>query len=480
MSEEVSFDRFHPLDFALCHRMKSFRALSIESRSAFVFGLLVGLVAIAYVPPAVTFDGPSHFFRAVQISHGQFRSTRYSDSKLGGNVPHEDSQFIHTLWTSYWEKHNFLRTSDWSGIASMAPGNGQMDREEFTNTAVYSPANYVPQCIGMIASRIFTRSPLWEHRLACAANLACYLLLVVSFLEAADALRPSLVLIATSPLILIQAASENTDGVNFAIPVVLFALVWRLRRDPPEDCRFRLFLGFVLTLYIALLKPTEIACLGFLFFIPSACFGSRKIKLIWLSCSLFTAGAAWLCWNGPYFDVNIAKWFDPGHPPIHEQKAWLLSHPGDFARAFLNFIGDGFCVQWGLFYGGVGGWISDRLLYFLLRLSHYLLAVLLLIPLCASKRDLRWATANGLLAGFLLLFISVTLWVSYGVRDFGYIPYLGGRYLFLVYTFCIAAWSSLFNGWIPSLAKPLMCVGLIINSIGAGLILASIAQRTSG
>ena len=71
-----------------------------------------------------------------------------------------------------------MTLSQWSAIARVQPGDNIRVREEFTNTAVYSPANYIPQGIAMALSRTVDDSPLWAHRAACILNLLLYLALV--------------------------------------------------------------------------------------------------------------------------------------------------------------------------------------------------------------------------------------------------------------------------------------------------------------
>ena len=71
-----------------------------------------------------------------------------------------------------------MTLSQWSAIARVQPGDNIRVREEFTNTAVYSPANYIPQGIAMALSRTVDGSPLWAHRAACILNLLLYLALV--------------------------------------------------------------------------------------------------------------------------------------------------------------------------------------------------------------------------------------------------------------------------------------------------------------
>jgi hypothetical protein len=83
-------------------------------------------------------------------------------------------------------------------------------------------------------------------------------------------------------------------------------------------------------------------------------------------------------------------------------------------------------------------------------------------------------------AAGLLLFSALTLWISYGIQNVDHIPYLGGRYLFLVYTFALIAWSGLIRGVFPSGRNWLVGAGMAINAVGVGSILSSIMSRILG
>jgi len=292
--------------------------------------------------------------------------------------------------------------------------------------------------------------------------------------------RASYLLIATSPLILIQAATENIDGINFAIPMLIFALIWNLRRNPRNDAHRALLVIQWLAFFVALLKPNDVVCLGLLCFVPSACFGSNLRKLQWIGATITLSTLIWIAWNSRYFNVNIAGWFDPKHPPIEQQKMWLTNHPMDFIRALYSFVRNDFIFQWGQFYGGVGGWISLRLLAFLWGLSRVFFFLLLLMPLSEGVVDRRWAAVSVAQAIVLMLAISITLWIAYGVGDVGHIPYFGGRYLFLVYTFLLVSWSNVISARVPNARNWLLSLGLATNAAGIGAIILSTAIRTKG
>ncbi len=451
-----------------------------ETRCLLLVGLFFGFLAVAVIPPVVTFDGPGHFFRAVGISQGHFRAIRYSERNLGGPIPGRYSRFVHTLWSSYWPGHHWLKLSDWSAITRVKYGDTNPRVEGWTNTAVYSPANYLPQSLGMALSGAVSRSPLWAHRAGCALNLLVFLGLIAWALETIPRGRATLLLFAVSPFVLIQAATVNIDGINFAVPVCLFAHVWRMRNDRPSG-NGRLLIGVTcLALWLCLLKPPNIVCLGFLFFVPASYFKGALRKAVWLAATIALGAVLWNFWNAPYLDVNVNGWFDPTHPPVREQKAWLVQHPTDFFDSFKIFLVQSFPHQWKNFYGDLGGWAPDWALHLLYDFCYWFLAVLLLLPVRGKSRDRTWAAVTLLHAAGLLFVMALALWIVSGVKYTGVIPFLGGRYLFLIFFLCLLAWNELVGFRFLRAERILLAIGLTLNVVGMGSVLIPTALTVAG
>jgi len=205
--------------------------LRLESRCMAVVALLVGAVAIVVVPPVSTFDAPGHYFRSEVISRGHFRPTQYSDRQLGSAIATRHTRFVNTLWFNYWNLKRLMTLREWADLARIQPGDDKRVRQELTNIAVYSPANYIPQSIAMAVNRISGGSPLSGSRSACTLNLLLYIALVIFALQKLPRFQTGLLLVATSPFLLIQAATLSSDGINFAVPLCVFALVWKSPRQ---------------------------------------------------------------------------------------------------------------------------------------------------------------------------------------------------------------------------------------------------------
>ena len=226
-----------------------------------------------------------------------------------------------------------------------------------------------------------------------------------------------------------------------------------------------------LAAWTSLLKPTQIICLAIVLFVPESYFRSRREKALWLIATFSIAASLWFYWNTPYLDVNIAGWFDPTHPAVANQKAWLLSHPQDLMNALKTFFsGDAF-PQLRNSYGGVGGWIPAWVASALNSLSYVYVVVLGLESFRNPSPDRVWGLITSTLSLALLLFMAVTLWICYGVQNTDRIPYLGGRYLFLVIVLAFTGFSELVGQRIRIDRRYTFAAGLATNLAGLGLIL---------
>jgi hypothetical protein len=452
-------------------------------RSESLLAILVigafGLAAVVLVPPAITFDGPSHYFRALQVSRGQWRAERYSSRAVGGALPSAHVDFVDTLWNSYWVEHDFGSLSRWSALSRKASAETGAQRVEFTNTAVYSPVNYALQALGMRLMSWMTPSPLAAHRAACATNLVGYLAVIVTALGLMPRYRRGLLLVASYPLIVIQSASLSTDAINAALPLLLLAWTWKLRDGAPGTRPMELGGLFLVGLLVALLKPTSLAALTCLVLLPVGCFGTRRRWFAGLGVFFLCALAAWYLWNKANLDVDVAGWFEPSHPPASEQKAWFLAHPLRFVDPFLYFLAHDLAPQWPHLYGDVGGWIPAGIQAFLGKLS-----LIFMVGLCGcghweGRADWAWAVGNVAQVFVIVAFTALTLWLSFGVPHLDRIPAFMGRYLFVAAAGLGIASAEASHRGLGRIRGALFWAALMANCAGLTAILVSIALRVA-
>ena len=197
---------------------------------------LLGVVPLVLLtPPLQVNDEQQHFFRAYQLSEGNFISVARGDT-AGAELPSSLAEFAdrflgdHTFLPS---AENF-RTHHAPLSMSLAALSMPLDPErrefvEFVSAAFYSPLAYVPQVAGMLIARMFGAGPLL---LLYAARLASGLasIFVVSTALRILPLGNMLALTAALlPMTVYLFASASPDASVISTAFLFTAVVLRAR-----------------------------------------------------------------------------------------------------------------------------------------------------------------------------------------------------------------------------------------------------------
>jgi hypothetical protein len=309
-------------------------------------------------------------------------------------------------------------------------------------------------------------------------NLAGFLFLVIAALEAAPLFQRGILLLASSPLMVVQAASLSADAINFALPLLLLCGVWRLRVSPPARPRWELAWVLALALLTALLKPTLVALVPCLLLIPGRAFGRPLAKAAVLAAVFVLAGALWWTWNRPYLEVDVARWFEPGRPAMSLQVRAFLGHPSGFLGPLGFLLSHQVASQWPHLYGDPGGWIAGGVFTLNTVLSLVFLAGFLGCAEWSAPANRTWAAGMAALGLGLLGVTSLALWLSFGTPDMAYIPGFVGRYMAVPTLMLGVAWAEMLHHGAGSLRHLLFRAALCANAVGLGALLLPVAART--
>jgi hypothetical protein len=444
-------------------------------------GILFGIPAVILVPPVVTYDGPNHYLRALQVSEGHLRAERYSERAVGGALPSRNTDFLNSILRNYYwgNEASYMDRRQWEAISSQEEGVPGVRRVEFTNTAIYSPVNYAFQAVGMRLANAFSPSPLLANWMGCLFNLAGYLLLVVLAIELAPHFRRGVLLLASCPLLLIQASSLSADAVNFALPLLVLAWVWRLcAREVAHPAR-EIAGAFALGLLVALLKPTLIAILPCLLLVPARRFGGGALaKAAALSAYFLVAAGVWLAWNRSNFDVDVGRWYVPARAALAEKKQWFHEHPLGFTAPFLSVLTHDLAEQWPHFYGDPGDWVPSGAYRLNAALSLVFLAGFLGCASWSGAPSRPWAAAMLAMAFVQVFLTALALWLAFGTVGMQVVPRFVGRYLFVPVLGFGMAWGEMLHRGFPRARSVLFWAALAANAAGLAAIVAPTALRT--
>jgi hypothetical protein len=438
--------------------------------------LAIAFAGVGFIklPPFITYDGLSHYYRALQIARGTMRPTIYSATAVGGELPVRYKAYGERLWSMYWSRHTLGSLDTWREVSHEPTGLGQMARVEFTNTAIYSPLNYAGAAVGIAVATRFSASPFVAERAAVMANFGLYCWLVVLAIEALPVFRGGALLIASSPLIMFQALSVSSDGLNLALPLMCFATVIGLRHSGLVPAKGMILAVCLLCVLLALLKPTAVVLMGFLGLLPASYLGGRLQKARLLFGCLALGALVWWWWNRLYLETEIARWFFPDHYPASKMKAWFLQQPSRFAWPLYRALTREWWQAWPSGYTYVGGWVPAEIYEKQMIPLHLFQCCLFLGGGWVGKTDRELAVVTLAISLGLFALVALTLWLSYGYESIDHIPYLAGRYLLIVYFGAAFAVSALTHNFLPALRSKLVWPGLAANVIWIVYVMSSI------
>ncbi|MGD0770390.1 MAG: DUF2142 domain-containing protein [Tepidisphaeraceae bacterium] len=359
----------------------SFLSRWIAPERAFaVIALVFGNALVLVIPPFQAADESFHFLRAYQITDGVFVS-RQPDAR--GVPMGEFPVSLFQVWLPF--SHMGFNPSVKASLQDIRDAlrirlnpNRRM-QIALPSTAYYSPACYLPQCLGIIVGRALGVGPLAMLYLGREANLLAWTLLGYVSLRSASAIARPLFLLLLMPMSMYLASTLSADVSTTAFAVLFTATVLKYSVLPEPDSigPGRLLILLMLSLAVCLCKFAYAPLLALLLLIPPRNFGrpARYAAQI----LILAAASAWAWFFtisvGPGLDAKIRLTDDVS---ARAQLDWLTHHPLRFAPVLLQtFHLKGWVFLQG--YVGLIGWL-DRYLPAAFVIGYLILLVLACLP----------------------------------------------------------------------------------------------------
>jgi len=428
---------------ALTHRV-------ILATAFALIAICLGGFFASFEPPISTYDSREHYFRTWMVAHGHIRAITFGPNRLGDQISERDKVFVNWCWRVITgESIGYSRQELLDEVATVEAINANAQATvEFSNTTVQSPLNYVPQVVGMWVGKALGLDVLGTYRTSCWANLLAYVLLVMACILMLPRFAMLFACFSLMPLILVQASTQSTDGLNHAVPMLFLAFMWRLREGGKPVNQRHIAVMMVFSIVLCLLKQSAIV------FLPGLLLARRQQFTTWkhwigaLAACVAAGLAACLAWNLPYIHVDTAAWFNiPSNPPA--QMNVFLHTPWAFALAAFHFLADHVYQIWPLSY---------------LHFQHKLLpdtnswwpvataAALILAWLLAiaehKKRDVTGSLLLLAIAIANVLLVLFIFWIGYTPVGFQNVLYVQGRYMTVILFLSMVAISSLATTWL--------------------------------
>jgi uncharacterized membrane protein len=417
---------------------------TILERFFLIGSFLTGLVLIFLVPPFQSPDENSHFFRAYQISEGQWMGVNMNGNRLGGSLPSSlgamDAAFK-PLRYNYEEK---------TKIGGLLKEHSRKLRPEtriftdFPNVAYYAPFPYLPQAVALGLGRMIEQSPIKLLYLGRLAGLVFWIWMVWLGLRYLPFWKRTYMLLAVLPASLALHASLSGDLLTNALCFFLLGFSLHLIYDKETVFdRKKMLLYTLVCLIIALNKFIYAPLLLLVFLIPAARYRYPADKK-WFPVGLgglvvLTIGAwAFVLKDGfiPYdrYDPIFRDMvqLNPGVDPMG-QFDFIRKHPFQFAAAVVNSYLESFPATIA-HYVGKFGWEKNYLP------SWMLLLLILNTNLSAAREEFNFAFKKRKLVlvlltiGFLMMASFTTIiYMQWSPVGNDRILSLSGRYFFAIF-----------------------------------------------
>jgi uncharacterized membrane protein len=382
------------------------------NRVSSLFFFFVGALYLCLTPPTQVPDELGHFYRAFQISEGQFLGIRQAGQE-GGFIP---TSLVSELDRFDVENDRELKTSLQSWISRMSESLPLTDEvlskreyRSFAPMVLYSPFAYFPQALGIATGRTMRLTGLETFYLArffCLIFATLAIFSCMTLLSFSTSFSGSFFLIIGMPTCMFELASVSADVVTDCFAFLAVCAAFRLHNNWSKKV-FKILL--VATVGLSLCKTLYL-------FIPLVAVApiflskdsSRREKLIQTFLLLLCCGLPCLCWS--YFSKNS---YVPVRGNIPEQIRFLMGHPLHFFSALLHTMGsDSLWIGHG-FVGILGHMDTPTPILFSLFYLGVLFGCSLLMPKPKLDRYMSRPSLGVIVMTFFLIALSEYLYWNY-------------------------------------------------------------------
>jgi uncharacterized membrane protein len=346
----------------------------------FFVALAAALAMALLTPPLQVPDEHQHFYRAFQLSEGDWRGAKVGGA-LGAELPDSlgrladdflGSRRLHML-------RRQVREFPWRDTVSELWKPLEPSKRvflDFSGAGVYSPVPYAPQIVGIAVARWLgggALSALYGARLANALASVALAAIAIGLFPYRKAM---LATFAMMPMVLWLFGSASPDALLIAGSMLLVSVVtgaaaagrWSL-----ADLVLATALGAAICSFKPVYAP--LLLLGYPTLVKVRGFKYATLVHGGLLAASAAATIVWFSALAPHI-VYVREGADAS-----AQISAILAHPLSYARVLVNTISGYYPLMLTFQFIGIFGWLNVPM-----PVEIYLLAVLLLVSTCIVLR----------------------------------------------------------------------------------------------
>lgn len=433
--------------------IKKFNLENNSFNRLFMFGFtIVVLVVSILTPPFQSPDEFKHFERAYTLSNGEF----FLD-KTGSGFIDDNLVKFEKLYEEFPFKYNKKNSVELETEARSLHWSVDAQNISLVNTAVYFPAPYIPQSLGILLGKMLDLSIYDSYRLSKLITIFLSLSLVL-LANKIYVIPPAGYFILSLPMTIFQISSTSPDGIIFALSYLLGALIAKGVDKSQGFNIYHFILACFLFFIIATMKINMMPIIILLFMVCT--FNHLRCGYRFIFLTVFSV-FAWVLFA--YSSFLSGENFSQGGISAAGKIRYYIDHKAEFIQMFLNTFGSiELMVSHLKQFLGVLGWLDTPLSNGKYAILLFLGVSILLISFCRGFFNYIMVVNFLVLVSIILMtyFLLLITWtpvtenVIHGVQGRYFIP-----------AAIIFIYMMKLDGWKLDISKVIVLFSLLFSSI---------------
>ena len=360
--------------------------------------LVLGSIFIVLSPLFTGSDEHNHYYRIYEITEGVFVTP--TEQFVGSNMP-ESLQETFEIASGNNTKIKYKDIKKMKKIKlnkEQTKQYGDLWTNSYSNTALYSPIQYLPQVLGFIIGKMIGLGPLLIGMLGRLFNLIFYALIGFFCLKIIPKSKMFYFLILISPNMLQCATTLSADAFTNGIFLLILSMFLNIYYRETKIKRSEEIFLFALSVLISLCKIVYLPIVLLLLIIIKDKFKKGKkekiiFSVITITCSVVVSLLWMKCTKG-VFAISYDK--------TELQKQFIIHNPIEYAVIFIRTFSINIVKYIECLFVGTTMYHSQLEMPILISLIYVIIAVISLIK---EKEENKFTILQKILIAFIGLII---------------------------------------------------------------------------
>ena len=303
-----------------------------NEKSFLKMSICLGVFSILFTGFFHPFDEPSHYFRALLVSQGDFYDTITDDGQIGGYVPKNYDKYV-GLYTNL-----HLKTIILDPTVLTETYDSEFKFVKNTDFSSNVPTAHIVPAIGLFIGRIAKLGEFECLLLARVSVFIFYILLCYLAIKNMPYYKKTMIVVAMTPISLWLAGTIHLDPIITSVSLHFISICLKYHwENETKDLVSKRDLALIVLCAVFLITCkyfTLVPVLLLFFLIPPKRFGNRKNYWIFLIFAI-VLGLILVLWQ--FYMINRYSVIENrnGHTDIKEQLNNIINH---FSAAIVLFI----------------------------------------------------------------------------------------------------------------------------------------------